>query len=264
MKRRDLECVVGYMKSVENEICLDQGIYALCGLSAKDLGYLPRPAKLLSRLAGRQALVRVAAGVVRMLWRNGAAMLFFAREWLMLGAHVRRLAPADLGEAREAALCSGNRSVEVIRAALPGRRLTWLTLPWAAVEAGKVEGPVVDVFSLLDSNDLRRAFWLSVRAVAILARRRRTRDWVLQSYTAMRWFCVYLALEKVGFVHLVTADHFDRWALLVDGLMSRKRVHGRGAKASEMQLTLVQHGDVRAAFRLALQVECCHPAVRVR
>lgn len=246
MKRRDLECMVVYMKSVENEICLDQGIYALCGLSAKDLGYLPRPAKLLNRLAGRQGLVRMVAGVVRMLWRNGAAMLFFAREWLMLSAHVRRLATVEVAEAREAAFCSGNRSVEVIRAALPGRGLAWLTLPWAPVEAGKVQGPVVDVFALLDSNDLRRAFCLSVRAVAVLARRPRTRDWVLQSYTAMRWFCVYLALEKAGFDHLLTADHFDRWALLVDGLVSRQRVRGRGAKALEVQLTLVQHGDVRS------------------
>jgi hypothetical protein len=246
MKRRDLECMVGYVKSVENEICLDQGIYALCGLSPKELGYLPRPAKLLNRLAGRRALVRAVASVVRMLWRYGGAVLFFVREWRVLAAHLRRAPAGAGGEVAEVAFCSGNRSVEVIRAALPGRPLGWLTLPWAPVDTGKVSGPIIDVFSLLDKNDLRRAFWLSVRAVAVLSRRPRLRDWVLQSYTAMRWFCVYLALEKGGFEHLVTADHFDRWALLVDGLMSRKRVRARGVKSSDMQLTLVQHGDVRA------------------
>lgn len=240
MNRRDLERIVGYVKSVENEICLDENIYRLSGVTPESLGYLPRPAKVLNRAIGRQRIVRCLAGVARLLWSSGGALMFFWREWRMFRAHLRRVGvQAQL--ASDITVCSGQRTVEVVSVALKECQGTWLTFPWASLEQA-TQGRAVDVFSLLDRRDLFHAFRLSVRAARVLAHRPGTRHWLLQGYTAYRWFCVYLALEKAPFDHLVTADHFDRWAVLVDAVVARKRLRAR----RPIRLTLVQHGNVRA------------------
>ena len=119
---------------------------------------------------------------------------------------------------------------------------TWITMPWAPPRRVPVGAVSVDVFSLLSRAELWQAFCNAVHATYVLFWRKRTSKWVLQSYTAFRWFAVRTAVDKLP-GQLVMAEHYDRWAVLVDSSMraGRKSVLPSGA-ARKRELVLVQHG----------------------
>src|SRR5690606_32729283 len=97
---------------------------------------------------------------------------------------------------------------DVIKTAAVIREPAWcLTMPWAPLQR-RAEVKEIDVFSMLNVRDLISSYSLSLKATRALARRNGTSNWVLQSYTALRWFAVWKALEKLD-GSFVIAEHFD-------------------------------------------------------
>jgi hypothetical protein len=94
--------------------------------------------------------------------------------------------------------------------------------------------------ALLDDNDIDRSLVLATLAHRAIQKRRCMSEWGLQSYTALRWFLVRSAVDKLP-GPLLTVEHFDRWAVLADGSVGKSR-----SNKSNRHLTVMQHGSVNA------------------
>jgi hypothetical protein len=243
----DRRLVAQYVAATRNEIAIDERAFVTARLSPDQVGYLPRPTKWLRHAVRSPLATKLGSLALRVLWRPGVAALFFKLEHRHFVAHARAmrdqsLAIADLNTGVVLALSS--RVAEVVRPpAITDAPPDWITMPWAPLEAPPPGIRTIDVFALLTPAQLERARRLAVASVAALHQRERTRKWVLQSYTAFRWFCVRLALDELD-GEFVMAEHFDRWACLVDACVADKQRSAASSGNRPTSLTLIQHGVV--------------------
>jgi len=95
----------------------------------------------------------------------------------------------------------------------------FLALPWYPKPQALPDTMVViDLVDLLKPWDLWRAFadvWTATTLDAL-----RLRKWrrVLYSYMGFRWHLVRRVLDRIAPSEIWIANHYDRWAVLVDGL----------------------------------------------
>lgn len=237
--------LLDYLQATDNEIALDEIALELAGVHARQTGYFPRASKWIKYASVHATRLRLLWAIAAPLWRCGGAALFHLTELVRFGRYAsrcRRLDPApDLNSATGYTLALSSRVGDIIRPpAIQNIPRRWLTLPWAPIRTPPPQCSATDMFCLLGWRDLRRCWWYAVLATAALARRRASRSWVLQSYTAFRWFAVRAALERVS-GDLLMAEHYDRWASLVDALVWARQ---RQNRATAPRLTLVQHGEI--------------------
>src|SRR5690606_11827905 len=98
----------------------------------------------------------------------------------------------------------------------------WLVLPWVSLTTA-ANTRQINVLSLLRFRELLSAYLLAMRAVRLMSRRQAMAPWILQSYTALRWFVVRAAVSKVSGPFWI-AEHFDRWAVLADSVARQRRL----------------------------------------
>jgi hypothetical protein len=242
LKRR---WIIDYLQATDNEILFDLNDYRFLKIDPAVCGYLPRPTKWVSRVDPYFNLSKLVWLFTAFFWRFGGATLFHFAQFLYWYAYsrfrVQKDAKVQFSEGFALALSS--RASEVIHPHnMQNVPISWITFPWAPVDRLPTGSRRIDVFSLLNGRDLLRAFLNSVAATRSQRRRKGAALWLLHSYTAFRWFAVREAIEKLD-GHLVMAEHYDRWAILVDSVvLSQTRRDGR--KANNGRLVLVQHGRV--------------------
>lgn len=240
VNRSEHKIIAEYLLATQNEIAIDQSMYALCGLSPKDFGFAPRPSKLVA-YARYRVLLHMLMVLLRTAWRWGGARLLFRAQCKRLRAQLPRQAGAVGGGFDAFALGFSARAAQLITAQLIGDRFCWVTLPWVPVQLG--DQPAMAITDLLDQADLEKALGYAIAASRKLNTSAKTARWGLQSYTAFRWFCVRLALEKLHAKTLLIAEHYDRWAILADRVMWAARA--RDARTA-LGIVLVQHGALEA------------------
>ena len=256
MTEQGLRFIVEYIRATENEIAIDCSVYTLSNVLPEQLNYVPRPAKILNKFAGNRKIFKLLVSVFKTTWRFGGASLYFLYEMIIFYRHSLRCSD-QLGSSTDAgdyALAFSSRAGDILQSSILGLAPKyWITFPWAPVNRQKLSGQHVDIFSLLGAKDFIRAFKLAITASKKLAYRKQTKNWILQSYTAFRWFAVRIALEKLSIQKLVIAEHYDRWAVLADRVAAEKNA----------SLVMVQHGalsgltlsehetQARLPFRLA-------------
>jgi hypothetical protein len=240
--------VVEYLRATENEIVIDTRGFAIAQLRPVDVGFIPRPSRWVKYGRRWPWATLWCWRLLASTWALGLASLFFLMEQWRFVRHLRAVVrPHDAAtSARRIALGLSSRAADVIRppaiASPDAAPDVWIAMPWAPLADPLPAGRSVDVFALLHPQDLMQARRLAEAAAAAMQRRRS--PWVLQSYTAFRWFCVRIALEKIDGDFLM-AEHYDRWAVLVDQVVARRRRQARGkGLATRTSLTLIQHGAV--------------------
>lgn len=230
-----------YLAAVSNEISFDTLYFAILKSSPETMGYLPRVPKWVSYSQRNRQLTRFAILMLRAFWLAGGASVLFALQALKL-VRTRTDAAgtlAGLNPDRGFILPFTSRTVEM---ELPGNwasKATWIIFPWAPIDQLPTGAARMELANLLTLRDIVVAYGQAVRSVYLLAGRARQKRWVLQSYTAFHWFAVRRAVDKLE-GPVLTTEHFDRWAILVDSSFARRsseRNHG---------LTLVQHGGVES------------------
>lgn len=231
-----LRYMAEYLLATENEIAVDTSLYTLCGVTPLEFDYAPRPSRLL-RFSGKKNWLRRCVGLFKFFWVNGGASLFFGLEWFRFSVLLRKIDGVDVVPGQEFALAFSSRAVDLIIPDNVGKELSWITFPWVPV--GLEGKKSYSMLSLLAHGDLLVALKLSIICAGKLNHRERTQRWSLQGYTAFRWFAARLALEKLQARRLYTAEHYDRWALLADGVMSGKP---RDGEEPSKGLVLLQHG----------------------
>lgn len=255
MKKELLVIVADYIRATENEISIDKSVYDLANTSPERLGYMPRPAKILNRFIKRPVLFKLLVMVLRGLWRAGGASLFFFYEMIVFYKYSRRV-PAQLESkkhSREYALAFSARAADILTSkVLSFEPECWITFPWVPTNFER-EVESIDVFSLLKGKDIFAAFVLAVIASRKIAHSKKNQRWMLQSYTAFRWFAVRIALGKLRTHKLIIAEHYDRWAMLADSVASRCGRDPGNPSDSGMELVMVQHGSLSGLASLEYQ-----------
>lgn len=232
---RRMRIVVDYLDATRNEIAIDEAMLRISGTEAARAGHIPRVGKWIGYSKRHPRLIRTIACIARLAWVYGGAVFFlfmdFLPRWLKALRTPAMAAPATPSGYT---LALSSRVGDIItRQMFPDMAHVWITMPWAPLRQTPKDAQVVEVFSLLSRRQLVTALRNAMLAHRLLCRRASTRNWALQSYTAFKWFAVRAAVDQLP-GNLVMAEHFDRWAVLVD------RSAGRGRR----KLTLVQHGSL--------------------
>jgi hypothetical protein len=109
---------------------------------------------------------------------------------------------------------------------------TYLYLPWRQFpdDLPKSMRPL-SLIDIITMRDLYRAVWVAWLEVIKLAMRPSSWGLVLYAYTSFRWFVVLFALLEKKPKEVWISNHYDRWAILLDGIDLDKKV-------------MVQHGDL--------------------
>lgn len=234
----ELRMVHDYLRATENEIAIDERLLLNFGVTAEAVGHIPRPPKWLKYLGSRPAASRVVARVLRLIWTHGGANCFHFIKKRKLKGLVKRGETRPAGSENSFLLVFSARAAEIARPPhISESPATWLTLPWVEASSAPLGTARTGLLNLLDEKDLDTALRCAQIATKVLNTGKNS-AWALQSYTAVPWFCVRLAMEKLE-GRFLTAEHFDRWAVLADSAVASARRNGRRA-----DLSLMQHGAV--------------------
>lgn len=236
---RDLRLVVDYMRAVRNEVAVDEHIMAMAGLDPAAFGKIPRPARWIGPARRLPMLSRVVQHLSLPLWYVLGPMLF-RRQRRQVGAPPAAASQRRFDSAGQILGLSPRTADIVHDRHLPKMPRQWLELPWAPLSGLPANAEVIPAMALLDEADIVRSLALATLAHRALQGRRGLQGWGLQTYTAWRWFLARLAVDKLP-GPLLTTEHFDRWAVLVDSSVWCTR-HQQPPRL----LTVMQHGSVNA------------------
>lgn len=236
----DLRLVCDYFRGLRNEIAVDVQAIEMAGLSPDRYGKIPRPSRWIGKARRFALLSRLVQHLSLPIWYFLGPLMFSrqckaARAISEIGGDSVHLDGAGQ------VLPFSIRTIDIVHArhiANPPRQ--WVELPWLPLTNLPPGAEILPAMSLLDEADVRRSLALARIAHRALNGRRGTSGWGLQSYTAWRWFLTRLAVDKLP-GPLLTVEHFDRWAVLVDGSVQRS-LH----RQPKRRLTVMQHGSVNA------------------
>lgn len=230
-----------YLRALRNEIEIDIDGYKAVGAAPEQFGSLPRMSVIWPRLKRRRLASSLALRLLRILWKRGLYAPFFVSQYFSL---VRTLANTEFSEMEPTlhVLLSALAPQSVAKA--DGTAALAFTVPWQPYPNGVPHGHQISIGNALTSRELLVCL---IDAIAI-ARRIGKRNtlfavWHLQTYTLFRWICVARALERIECTNIVTANHYDRWAILID------RLGGALTRHTE----IVQHG-IEATRRLPIKL----------
>lgn len=224
-----------YFDAVCNEIALDEMAYSMLEMDNKIENHFPRPSKSLKYLSRVPKLFR---NCIIISWKYWFSYLYFFYQFLkhFLTFKKTPLITHTL-DAKNVAIAFSVRATEIINKRNIGHDIDfWIVCNW--IDSRKITKDIncINIMSFLKISDLFRILKLSIRGHIKLCIS--SPQWTLQSYTAFRWFLVKIALEKLA-CNFYIAEHFDRWAVLMDGLT---RVQSDSDKRA--YYSIVQHGIV--------------------
>lgn len=234
------QLLVDYLAATDNEIAVDEMLLSMAHTTSERVGYLPRVSRWVGKAKQYPVFSRSVWRLLWLVWLCGGALLFFGFELLRferLRDQTKKRLSEGISLTDGAVLALSTRACEVIRTAqFPGLPTTWLTLPWAPQQSLPEGAQELALMKLVSRCDLLRACRDAVHATYMLAKDSKRAKWVLQSYTAFRWFLVRGVVDRISGT-LVIAEHFDRWAVLVD-----RSVQSACMQSMAKRMVLIQHG----------------------
>lgn len=235
--RSDLRFICEFFAAIQNEVAHDLYQLKIAGLDSNASPSLPRPAKWVAIYSKYPKIFTALDGIFSAGWVFLGIVFFFTEHLRFSSVVCRNVEPDPKGQVfvfsrRCADLVSSNVSL--------GIPTQLVTFPWLSIERSCVsEAPLVAGL-LLKRSIASRILALSILSHIISIRSVYSRRFFFQSYTAWRWYYARLLLVYLPGPFL-TADHFDRWAVLADKVVGqRNRQYGKQA------FTLLQHGSVNA------------------
>ena len=245
--RDKLRYCADFMAATENEIAVDEMVFNLAGTTSEKVGFLPRAPKWIVYGRRYSFFSYCIWWVTRRVWIFGGNHVFFFCQFFpaWLRAEGTGSSPSEALEDSGYVLALSSRVGDIVHSGhVEDLPRTWITMPWAPLTRVPEDAKCIDVFSLLSKIDILHAFRDAIFATHVLRKRKRTSPWILQSYTAFRWFAVRTALDKLQ-GRLIMAEHFDRWAVLVDGSVRENKFHlSKSGENPRRELVLVQHGTI--------------------
>ena len=249
MNHKELRMYLALYNSIENEIAIDEYCYKILGVDF-NLYFIPRPFRandIVRRFS--PSIGGFFARNVRRIWSNGGFFLYllaiFVQQSVWKIIFLSDKFPDSLEDKKSIIFIqfSNLSPLESLRAVLGDKEVLVLSAPWIR-KSGKtypLNMPRTSLASALSWADLVKIAIYSIKAWNISRSRKRKKisSWSLSFFVTPNWFLAWIVLEKLN-SDLVTMEHFDRWAILLDRLQREKLRHGD----SRQTLTMIQHGSV--------------------
>jgi hypothetical protein len=241
--RANLRAWATFRRACGNELVVDAALMRSLGMTALLPNVIPRPIPVSRRLSRVKPAWPWLFATAAALWAGLLFPLFMLKQ-------IVRTVLAGRGQPRRTEPLMGDVAVvltarmgEVVRCVPAERRpQQWLTMPWQPVSLTASDGEAASLLSFARSTDLWQAAWLAWRAVRIVHGKGlgpcpggQCRTAILQTYIAWEWFLTWQVLPQAvsPTSGLWYANHYDRWAVLLDRLPAGGR------------RCLVQHGFAR-------------------
>lgn len=236
MNVADKRTLVNYLQATGNEIGLDLLVYKMMGITPEEGNYVPRPSKLLKY--SNKAIV----SIFRIFWIYILSSTLFTVQFLSYLIKKIRLKESNVNliiNNKSVGIAYSDRAIDIINEKNCGTSPEyWIVFPWTDLSRLDKNASKIDVLSLLTIAELWKAY---IHAIAIhkkMARSLKYKNWIFQSYTAFQWIVVRKAIEKLE-ADFFIAEHFDRWAVMMDGIITEHT-----QRCLKSGLTMVQHGLV--------------------
>jgi len=219
--------------AAKNQSAFDYFYYDFFGKRAIDYCFLPRPALWLNKKSSTLAILRAGSPVIYFIWKY-FAYLYFVKKLVFLLFKTKTSVVFGSGN-KQLVLAVCKRSIEVVMQAAPiDEHTVWLAVP--DCDGADKNKNLVSAVSLLTRKELIVSSLIACKVHFHLASESNMSR-LFQTYAALDWVITFMALTKIGPTKIVTAEHHDRWAVLLDSYS--KSVSTSGA---QVELTLVQHG----------------------
>ncbi|WP_460159316.1 hypothetical protein [Pseudomonas sp. S3_H09] len=263
-KSSQLRLLAHYLAATKNEVAIDKSVYSLCSCEPSDLGYAPRPAKLISIAGSNLRSIRLIINLAAFMWRVGLDKCWFLLDFLRLMIVKDRFDDrySNLPSNLPIGLSFSPRALGVLESAGVLNGMGAL-IKCPGSEALDLDSRVLafNFSALLTWQDCIQALRLSFIISSRMRKKALFDVWRLQSYTAFKWIAFYLAIEKMSSHKFVITDHYDRWAVLMDRLVAER-------SKKESSLTIVQHGSLvglastsmESSFSVEIPTRLCNVA----
>jgi len=221
-----------YANSTHNQMLFDSLDYISLGHDINDFCGLPRPSKWMVRYKIFPNMFKGKLAPLRLLWVYLFGYIYFIISFI-LGVFSSMKSASEVNyKYGNLALATSQRSINVISEAVgAGNDIIWLNLTNAKVirELDKV----ANISSLLSLKDKVDVLFFSFRAHNFI-KNKGINNLFFQTYTAYKWYSVVLCLERLNPKKIFTAQHLDRWAILIDSYVESSDL--------DIEFHLVQHG----------------------
>lgn len=227
-----------FVAAIKNEMAVDDFFLNVAKFRAHFKLRIPRVPVWSSYAERFPNLVTFFYVISILIWPLGLFLLFFTFEFALLissfAVRNKKIVMAQAGMI----LGFSSRALEIVRdGSFDNLPRVCLTFPWvSSIELGHNYSSQ-SVYDLLDFRDFFTALRLACASSLVLLSDRSLRPWVIQGYVAFKWFLVRLAVDKIEGT-VVTAEHYDRWAVLADRSVMRSKRNTKKIK----NLVLIQHG----------------------
>ncbi len=238
--RIDLRRFADYFAATQNEVAVEVMFLTLSKTQASKVGHFPRVPHWIAKGLKRPRLMLALSRLARFSWLLGGAAIYFLRDYSRFSLAKIRTASMILPPLAGAILGLSSRIHLVVKPiTFPSLPKIWLTLPWIDRQVLPDGAQEVPLFSMLKHSDFLSAFMDAMTVTYRMQRDRHLSRWVLQSYTAFRWFLVRRVIDRIE-GPLVSAEHYDRWAVLVDRCVRERR----RSPSCNLRMIIVQHGTL--------------------
>lgn len=240
-KLSDHRLIVDYLRALRNEIAIDKYVLIKSGFSTENFEAFPRPARWIKMFRQAPKISGALGITINLIWKVFAPLFFIFQyqkyKFTTKNTNLHLYNFDNDGQVLGFSSISADIVHEKHIQPVPKQ---WLELPWLPLKNLPKEAEIISVTHLLNKNDVKKALKLAILSHYLTTQKFEIGRSSLQTYTAWRWFLIRLAVDKLP-GPLLTVEHFDRWAILVDSSIWRKRFN-----IPKPSLTLMQHGSIGA------------------
>lgn len=230
----DKRRLVSYFQATDNEIALDILYYKMLNVSPEEGNYIPRPTKFIKY--AKKDFIKI----LKILWIYFFSYVLFLKQFCSyLVKKIRTKESQVIIKNKSVGIAFSDRAMDVINLRSCNTSPDyWIVFPWRDFSRLDKTTVNIGVLNLITVNELWKACFFAMCAHKRMTNVTKYRNWILQSYTSFEWFCTRIALEKIE-ADFFIAEHFDRWAVMMDGILVEQQ-----RSSLESSLVLVQHGLV--------------------
>lgn len=249
----DLRANYYFKYAILNEIAINKYSYRVLRLDENKFNF-PRPFKLSSLISRNPRICAFASSLFTFIWHMGGAEMFLSLNairilvrWI-LKRGLRSPLNDGLNGSSPCFIRFSDLPLEKTFSQLPFKSVIILDAPWITARPCNLANfENVSILSRVEIKDLLHSFKRSLLSIKTFRRNRHLpQRWIFESYSAFQWHLIWSVVSRIR-NPLLTMEHFDRWAVLMDGCANQSQQ--LLTESNLPKLTLIQHGS------LSLEVE---------
>lgn len=224
------------ISAIKNEISIDKEQYSFIGFSISDFSYAPRPARWLKQRTSNKYLIHLLK-ILRFVWGPclGRTVYSFYEIVKIFGLWLFVHRINHKKSFNYVAFGFSEKAYELVSQASIQNMDAWISVPWRESQIKIKNANVVSCLSFTIFSDFVKAFFLSEKVYKKMRNNQELSSSVFHHYIVIKWLLVRLSLDRINFANCWMAEHFDRWAVLLDSYVEDRK---------DIKLHLVQHGTL--------------------